>query len=117
MPVFLEPDQSFPVVLESDRDKPADSRPVFFAKSQSMRGHERILAVLDSLRNDENITPAELFANTCAALGTVLTGWRNMSGHEFSVDAIRDVLTYQEARELLLKVAYNQHMTSDEKKD
>jgi hypothetical protein len=39
-----------------------------------------------------------------------------MGGIEFSGDALHEVLSYQEARELLRKVMYNQHITADEKK-
>jgi hypothetical protein len=43
-------------------------------------------------------------------------GWVNMGGKEFSAEELHEVLSYQEARELLRKVMYNQHITADEKK-
>jgi hypothetical protein len=46
MPVFLEPDQSFPIVLDCDKDKPKESQPTFLVKSQSMRGQREVLRVL-----------------------------------------------------------------------
>jgi len=116
MPIFLEPDQRFPVVLEVDKDKPQESRPIFFAKSQSMRGQKRISDVLDRLTKDDDVTTDELFADVVETLGTVLTGWKNMNGIEYSKDALYDVLSYGEARELLRKVAYNQHVADEEKK-
>ena len=116
MPVFLEPGLSFPVVLESDKDKPAETRPTFFAKSQAMRGQQRIATVLDRLTSDKEVTTEQLFSDVVDTLGEVLTGWKSMNGIPYSVDALRDVLSYTEARELLRKVAYNQHVTLDEKK-
>jgi hypothetical protein len=49
-------------------------------------------------------------------LATVFVGWSNMGGIEYSKDALRDVLTFTEARELLRLVMYNQHVTHEEKK-
>jgi len=115
MPVFLEPDQKFPIVLASDKDKPAETRPTFFAKSQSMRGQRRIAVVLDRLTEDKEATTDQLFDDAIEALATVLTGWHNM-GQPYSKDALEDVLSYSEARELLRLVSYNQHVTLEEKK-
>lgn len=115
MPVFLEPDQKFPIVLASDKEKPADVRPTFFAKSQSMRGQRRIAAVLDRLTEDKEVTTDQLFDDAIEALATVLTGWSNM-GQPYSKEALEDVLSYSESRELLRLVSYNQHVTTEEKK-
>ena len=76
MPLFLEPGQKYPIVLDIDADKPKATQP--------MTG--------------------------------VVISWSNMGGGEFSAEALHDVLSYQEARELLRKVMYNQHITADEKK-
>ena len=116
MPLFLEPDQKYPIVLESDADKPKDAQPTFFAKSQSMRGQQKIGEVLDLWTDNPDLSVAELFDATVDALSGVVIGWANMGDTEFSSDALRDLLTYQEARELLRKVMYNQHITTDEKK-
>jgi len=116
MPIFLEPGITFPVVLKSDQDKPAESRPTFHAKSQSMRGQQKIATVLDRLTTDKEVTTEQLFQDVVNTLGEVLTGWSNMNGIEYSRDGLFDVLSYGEARELLRKVAYNAHVTEDEKK-
>jgi hypothetical protein len=115
MPVFLEPDQKFPIVLECDKTKPIESRPTFYAKSQSMRGQRRIAAVLDRLTEDKEVTADQLFDDAVEALGSVLTGWVNM-GQPYTKEALEDVLSYAEARELLRLVSYNQHVTLEEKK-
>jgi hypothetical protein len=115
MPLFLEPGQKYPIVLDVDADKPAESQPTFFAKSQSMRGQQKIGEVLD-MWGDANLTLKELFDATIAILDGVVVGWKNMGGIEFSSDEMRNVLNYSEARELLRKVMYNQHITTEEKK-
>lgn len=116
MPLFLEPGQKYPIVLDIDADKPKESQPTFFAKSQSMRGQQKIGEVLDLWSNSPDITLPDLFDATIDVLDGVVIGWRNMGGIEFSADKLRDVLNYSEARELLRKVMYNQHITPDEKK-
>ena len=116
MPVFLEPDCKFPVVLDSDADKPIETRPTFYAKSQSMRGQKRIADVLDRLTTDKDVTTDELFSDVVEALAVAFTGWENMNGIEFSKDSLYNVLSYSEARELLRKVMHNSHVTTDEKK-
>lgn len=116
MPVFLEPDQTFPVVLDSDLQKPEDVRPTFFARSQTMRKQIGILNVLDRLHEDKNATAEELFADACRVLSETVVGWKNMGGIEFSPDLFDEVLNYSEARELLRKIAYNQKVTPEQKK-
>jgi hypothetical protein len=116
MPLALEPGQQYPIVLDTDKDKPAESRPTFFARSQSMRGQQSIGTVLELWTKDDDVSIADLFDETCKVLSTVVVGWKHMNGMEFTPDALRDVLTYSEARELLRKAMYNQHITQDEKK-
>ncbi len=92
MPIFLEPDQSFEVVLDSDADKPVASRPVFVARSQSMRGQRKIMEAIDMLHAD-GVTVAQVFDAAVEQLKRVLTDWRNM-GREYTADAIEDALSY-----------------------
>ena len=116
MPLFLEPGQKYPIVLDTDADKPEAVRPTFFAKSQSMRGQQKIGEVLDMWTDNPNLTLKDLFDATIDVLDGVVVGWKNMGGFEFSIDELRGVLNYNEARELLRKVMYNQHITAEEKK-
>ncbi len=116
MPISLEPDRRFSVVLDSDAAKPKESRPTFYALSQTMRGHLQILETLDKW-SENDITPAELFEATCVQLTRVVSGWSHMGQFKFGEADLRDMLTYSEARELLRKVAYNTHLEQEEKKD
>lgn len=116
MPLFLEPGQKYPIVLDTDANKPEAVQPTFFAKSQSMRGQQKIGEVLDMWTDNPNLTLKELFDATIDVLDGVVVGWKNMSGIEFSIEELRGILNYNEARELLRKVMYNQHITADEKK-
>ena len=116
MPISLEPDKRFSVVLDCDAAKPKESRPTFFVLSQTMRGHLQILEALDKW-SENDITPAALFEATCVELTRVVSGWSNMGNFKFGESDLRDMLTYSEARELLRKVAYNSHLDQEEKKD
>ena len=114
MPIFLEPDQSFEVCLDVDQSKPVETRPVFVCLSQSMRGQRSILQAVDML--DEKHSIDQIFDATISELKRVVVGWRNVD-RPFAVDELDNLLTYREARELLIKVAYNQRMDTNEKKD
>lgn len=108
MPIYLEPDREFPIVLKADRDK--QPRPTFYALTQSMRGQIRIAETLDALYGEE-IKTAELFQRTIDCLKEYIVRTENMPNFEF------DDLTYSEARELLQAVMYNTKIDHDEKKD
>lgn len=112
MPIFLEPDQRFPIVLDSDLIKPIESRPTFFAKSLSMRGQLKLCKEFDA---SGDLGPDEMMAETCRLLNEYLVGWKNMGSYEFGSD-VMDFLGSQEAREILRKVIANQHIPPDEKK-
>lgn len=116
MPIFLEPDQKHPAVLSIDKDKPVATRPTFHAKSQSMRGQKKIADVIDRLFSDPTATTEQLHSDATEMLSEVLVGWSNMNGIEYSKEAIQDVLSYTEARELLTIVYHNQHVTPEQKK-
>jgi hypothetical protein len=114
MPIFLEPDQTFEVCLDADNSKPIETRLSFVCLSQSMRGQRSILQAVDLL--DEKHSIDEIFDATVSELKRVVVGWKN-ADRSFVVDDLDNLLTYREARELLIKVAYNQRMDTSEKKD
>jgi hypothetical protein len=79
-----------------------------------MRGQRSILQAVDML--DEKHSIDQIFDATISELKRVVVGWRNVD-RPFAVDELDNLLTYREARELLIKVAYNQRMDTNEKKD
>lgn len=115
MPISLEPDKRFAIVLDSDMEKPKESRPTFWAKSQTMRGHESVLGAIDSMHAPE-ATVADCFNAVCAKLDEVIVGWENMGEFIFGKTSFREVLTHLEAMELLRKVGRNTHLEPEEKK-
>lgn len=114
MPIFLEPGQEFQVVLECDKDKPEQSRPVFICKSQSGRGQIRLGEFLDTEFTGTIRTLLELHADEVLVH---CTGWKNIpEQYPFNKDSLIDVLSLQEMREILRKIMTNQHVQAEEKK-
>lgn len=116
MPIALEPNLTFDVWLESDKDKPVASRPVFIAKTQSLRKQREIHRVVDMIF-EEDVKVDEVFDSAVKCLLESCSGWRNMGEHSFDAEGIESVLSFSEIREILRKVAANQKMSGDEKKD
>lgn len=114
MPAFLEPDQTFPIVLDIDKDKPADVRPAFMAISVSMRESSKLTVLIDTMTEDAKDSE-EIYDRAIAAVMKYVKGWKNMGGLEFNEDNLRN-LTFMESRELLRKVYSNQHVQMEEKK-
>lgn len=114
MPLFLEPGEGFHVVLDSDKDKPIELRPLFVAAAQSMRGQRQIGRVLD-LAESADLSVDDLFEKTLDEVMRVITGWKNI-GQTFSRTAVEETISFQEAREILRKVLSQQYLTGDEKK-
>ena len=114
MPLALEPNKKLPIVLDIDKDKPAEERPTFYFPSVSMRKYDELSQQIDACMEHE--TAKEIFDAHCEMLRTHCVGWKNMGSHEYAVADVKDLLTYQEARELLRKFLGNQHVSLDEKK-
>jgi hypothetical protein len=115
MPISLEPDKRFAIVLDSDIDKPKESRPTFWAKSQTMRGHESVLEAIEFMYKPD-ATVAEVFKSVCDKLTEVIVGWDNMGPFVYGQHGFAEVLTHLEALELLRKVGRNSHLEPEEKK-
>jgi hypothetical protein len=114
MPIALEPNQRFPVVLDSDAEKPAESRPTFFSRSLTMREQQRLSEEMDESIRDK--TTQQIFDATCELLKKYLVGWSNMGAFAFEDCDLASLLSHNEARELLRKILANQFLQHDEKK-
>jgi hypothetical protein len=114
MPLCLEPNQRFPIVLDIDADKPIDTRPTFFVVSLSMREQMKLSAGMDAALSHDK-TEA-IFDATCKLLDDYLVGWTNMGPHDFAEACVKDFLTHGEARELLRKILSNSHVSFEDKK-
>jgi len=119
MPLSLEPDRRFPVVLEIDKDKPSETQPTFYANSKSMRDAEDTADEFDAMLSDSQ-NGKELHKRTCEMLHKHVVGWKNMGNFTFPTSPQEwyetGVLTFAEAAELLRGIIRNRSLNVDEKK-
>ena len=119
MPLSLEPDRRFSVVLKIDKDKPADTQPTFYANSKSMRDAEIMADEFDAMLSDSQ-NGKELHQRTCEMLHKHVVGWKNMGSFSFPASPQEwhesGVLTFAEAAELLRAIISNRSINVEEKK-
>jgi hypothetical protein len=116
----LEPGGRFPVVLDWDMDKPEERRPTIYTVALSMRKQEWLGELLD---NAPQGSTKEFFDTLAKGLAEVIVDWANFFDPKtgepivYSCDAIKDVFTFGEAREIFRKVlASGSASKADEKK-
>jgi hypothetical protein len=110
MPILCDPDQLYPIVLDSDKGK--ENPPTFFAKALSGRQQQR---------NKEKIQEFKSDLEGFEFLPSIIFGWKNMKDSKeneivFSSDAMMDLLVNSEVWELIRTVQSNGHLQPDEKK-
>jgi hypothetical protein len=115
MPIALEPGLTFEVWLDSDAEKPIESRPRFIVKTQSLRQQREIHRVIDMIF-EPDAQVDNVFDSAVECVFRSCVGWKCMGDFEFNADSIEDVMSFSEIRELLRKIAANQRMSADEKK-
>lgn len=82
-----------------------------------MRQQRKLLTMLNRLTDKDNGYEShdEAFNDAVETLSEVIVGWKNFPV-QYAKEAFEDVLSYTEARELIRKVANNQHVNYEEKK-
>lgn len=115
MPLALEPNQRFPIVLETDASKPSEVRPTFFVRSLSMRQQTQLSTAIDSIFADAKSTD-QICERTVRVLNEQIVDWVNMGSFKHGEADVREFLTHPEAMELLRKILANQHVQPEEKK-
>ena len=107
MPLVLEPNQIFKVVLESDKSKPENKRPYFKFRYLSGRDWKKLAKTADGINKAK--TGEQAINVIFELLVTGLVGWGNMvdpKTHkkiEFNKDNLDQLVTMKEANELLVK--------------
>ena len=119
MPRCLEPGLRLPIVLDWDKDKPADKRPTFYTRAYSMRQSEALGTLLDSI--GPNQTSKEYHESLFAILKEIIVGWEHMSNGDgkdipFDVERLPDILERDEANEIIRKFIAGTRPDADEKK-
>ena len=104
MPIGISPDQTYPVYLRTDCDKPEAERPAFLFRYLTVRKARevddlmrRISEVVD--RKDEGRLDM-LDGLAAQVMAISLAGWRNIRA-PYSLEALDDVVTWGEKWELI----------------
>jgi len=117
MPIGLDPNQTFKIVLETDKDK--DPQPCFVYKYLTSRQWRDLAAMEDLV--DRAKSAVEIFDKSIEAISTGLVGWENMAGQDaaeipFDQEKLADLLTLGEVQELFQKVLAQGVGSEDKKK-
>jgi len=108
MPMAIDPNQTFKIVLLSDQDKPKKEQPAFIFRHPTGRQWRQISGMQDAL--EECNGGAEVADKVFEAAGLVMVGWENMpapdgKGHlAFDIDRLEDVIGMVEAQELIFRI-------------
>jgi len=101
MPLAVDPQARFRIVLQSDRD--AEPEPAFLCKYLSAALWRRVGRVQDRIEDLDGADEVVDLVFDAIKLGIV--GWENMLDYdEFDADKLEEVLTIMEAQELLQKI-------------
>lgn len=113
MPRSLDPNSRLTMVLACDADKPAASQPRIYAKAPTLGTQRKLISLLSSLNEGENIT--QKFDAILDAAMLCLTGWDNIPV-EFSREGIESVLSLEELVEVFGFLVSQSEPTVDDKK-
>lgn len=124
-PLALDPEATFELVLESDKDKPEGEQPTFICRYVNNRNWRQLAHVADNLEQIKQTTDGieELLDTMEEALLLSLVDWRNMvdpqTGKEipFAADNLGDVLTVAEISELIQKAVTQSQLRPAAKKN
>lgn len=119
MPLALEPNELFEIILKSDKDKPRDQQPRFiyrYLTGRQWRNVARIQDKLEELKNADQVVDKVYEAAT-----TGLVGWVNINDPQsgpitFDTEKLEDVVGIIEAQELIIKLMKQSPVLSDKKK-
>ena len=119
MPIALDPNRRFSVVLKSDQTGPEDQRPTFHFRYLSGRDWMEVADLNDSILNSE--TSRQALERMYSLVGKSLTGWsamRDASGAAIEYDPAKlpELLNPAEIRELLEAVMGSIRPNADDKK-
>lgn len=99
MPIALDPNETAPVALRSDTDKPEAERPVFLFRHLTRKHRRQVDAWTAELYAAESDEVVEGLLDKVILHG--LAGWRNM-GTDYDPAKLDDILTGAEKMELAL---------------
>ena len=116
MPLAIDPNETFEVVLKSDQDKPRDEQTIFYFRYMSAREFIRTAAIGDMSREDqEALGTAELVKRIFAAIHVNLQGF--IGPYIEKGSDMEDAITTHEAWELYYSARRQSKLSVTEKND
>ena len=112
--IALDTGQAADVWLESDAEKPLETRPTFVTRYLTARQWIKVSQLLNKAQATED--NEEGVATLIAALKLALVDWRNVPG-EFDVDQLPDLLTFYELWDLVYAMLRAQQPGTDDRKN
>ena len=118
MPLTCNPDSTYDIVLEVDKDKESDKQSVFIFQYLTGRRWKEVANLSDSFEDAKGGAAMLDLAFKLIKVG--LIGWKNLTnpkGDEipFDLDELDDILTMSEATEMMQAVV-SQGVTVEDKK-
>lgn len=122
MPLALDTNERFSVVLESDLGKPEGERPTFTFRFLSIREWREVAKVGDDKAALDAMAPDDALDAILDAIRLNLVGWRHMKDRrgkpiEFSYTELDTVLTLGEAWELYYSARRQNRLDPESKKN
>ena len=120
MPLALDKNKTFRVVLQSDKDKQEDKQPYFIYRYLTGKQWRKLATLQDSMEDCNTGEKAVDCIYEAAATG--LIGWGNMvdgdadSFISFDVDKLQEVIGPIEAQELIQRILMQTPNSEDKKK-
>lgn len=125
MPLPLEPNETFEIILKSDKDKPREIQPRFIYRHLTCRQWKKVAKFkdnLDEIAKDKSAKDVlDRMLNEIKETATTnLIGWVNMKDLQgnsipFDIEKFEDIIGLEEANELIAKLE-NFRLSVDEKK-
>lgn len=118
MPIAMDKDVKFSYVLETDKAKPAETRPTFYFSALTMRNWQKMNQRARDIKQIKSVD--EALNELCSMIADHLVGWDNMmlGGKvvRFNKKRLADLITMQEGWELIQGIK-DQGMTDDDQKN
>ena len=117
MPIAIDPDARVRVVLSTDKGKAPE--PAFFVRPLTLRQYRKVSETDETVGQASN--GSEAIGRLLKAIEVGLVGWEHVSDKDgqpipFSMDALEDVVTIPEARELLHYCLISGRLATEDKK-
>ena len=115
MPLALDPNETYAVVLECDQEKPAETQPRFLFRYMSMRQWRDFAKFGEDRQALEKLPFETVLDQLLTQIKLHMAGWENM-GRDYEPDELDAVITLTEAWELYYAARRQSRIGAEDKK-